>query len=217
MGGVQCAWLSPPYRSPSNAASPCRTRCYVSADASGPCLISRAWLSPATVRLNFSPSARRTGPYTCSLCLLYLHTITRRGHAESLLQYANRGACIGLRKTLSGLLTGSVCVGQLDVSHDYYITTWCGGSGRSYQRQTAGVANPVISISMLGGAPCATCRRSYTVGRRRVGRSSAVMLAAAPPHNQYFIALMHAGARTLISRRDVIRYEHKLSSLSNYL
>jgi len=127
---------------------------------------------------------------------------------------ANRGIWRRLRKMLSGFLIGGVCAGQLVVFHDYYITTRRGGVavGRINDR-------PQASLIHLYRYRCSAVRHLPSVlysrqAPRRPRRSSAVLLGvAAPPHNQYFIALVH----TLISRRDVIRYEHKLSSLSNYL
>lgn len=99
------------------------------------------------------------------------------------------------------------------IAHDYYITTWCDGLavvGRINDRLQASLIHLYLyrcSADLLGGqAPLA-------VGP--IGTARTVILATAPPHNQYFIGLAHA--HTLISRRDVIRYEHKLSSLSNYL
>ena len=133
--------------------------------------------------------------------------------AELLLQCKQR-YMETFEKNLSGFLIGGVCAGQLVVFHDYYITTRRGGVavGRINDR-------PQASLIHLYRYRCSAVRHLPSVlysrqAPRRPRRSSAVLLGvAAPPHNQYFIALVH----TLISRRDVIRYEHKLSSLSNYL
>jgi len=121
-------------------------------------------LLPATVRPTCSPSARRIGSYTYSLCLFCLSTLIRSGNPFTGLFTRQSRIAITMQTEVYGDVWEksvwifdwrSVCRTACRISRllHNYAAWWCGG--RSYQRQTAGVANPLISISMLGRAPLA--------------------------------------------------------------